>query len=260
MSKAVMPSSEADRVAVAYSPRKFPASTSTIASDFVASKNTAVGSSFQIDRLVAKKTGVADLERKAMQEKIEAEALVRLKEIQEDAYANAYQVGLEEGREKAFQDHSADLEARIAKLDETIGSMETLKRSLLQANETHLVRLVYQIARQLMMVEFKEHPEFILDVIRQAVELAHSDEKLVIRLSLEDAQFIEGAKEKLGKEFEFIKRAEIEPTESLLSGGCTVETNYGAVDASIEQRTAKIWQALTEKAPRVPDVVTKAGT
>jgi flagellar assembly protein FliH len=102
------------------------------------------------------------------------------------------------------------------------------------------------------MAEIAEKPEIILEIVRQAIQGAQSDESVNVRVSPVDLEFIEHVREKLGKEFDLLKRAKFEAAESITTGGCIVETNYGDVDATVEQRVNKLWDSLKEKLPKVP--------
>ncbi len=254
MSKAVLTKEEAEKVAVVYAPRRFPATVSASASDFVAF-NTGTESSFRIDRLVAEQTGIAEIERLSIEEKVEREALTRLKELQEDAYQQAYQLGLDEGREKAFQENQAELQEKIRHLEGLLQSVENLKVDLVASNETHIVKLIYYMAKRVVLAEVNERQELVLEVVRQAVQSAQSEENVRVRVSHSDFEFIETAKEKLGKDFDSIKRAQIEASDDITNGGCIVETNYGDVNATLEQRLEKLWNSVAEKLPKVHNIV-----
>lgn len=260
MAKAIFTKDEADQIAISYSPRKFPFKIQASASEFVAiqnekAKDGTITSDFRIDKLVAKQTGVAELERISIEEKIELEALARIKIIQEKAFAQAHQLGLEEGREKAFSDYKSVLVEKFSHLDTLVASIETLKSDLLSFNETHILRLVFYMAKRISMSAITEKPELVLEVVRHAIESAQTEERVAIRVSPQDFVFIESVKEKLGKEFEKVKRAKFESSESISSGGCIVQTNYGDVDATIEQRLEKLWGALADKLPKVKDQI-----
>jgi flagellar assembly protein FliH len=254
MAKTVLSKEEAEKVAMAYSLRKFPTTISKTASDFVAFK-AGSSSSFQIDNLVAEQSGIAHLERVSIEEKVEQMALARLKDIQEQAYQHAYQLGLDEGREKAFLERKGEFEEKVQHLEDLVGSIARLKEDLVAANENQIVSLVFYLAKRLMMKEIQEKPEFVLEVIRTAVESAQSDENVTVRLSPSDYEFVEGIKEKLGKEFESVKSARLESSPEVSNGGCVVETNYGDVNATLEQRMDKLWSSLSEKFHKVKNVI-----
>lgn len=259
MAKAVLEKEDAEKVAVAYSPRKFPATISSVAKDFVAFNAGGDESSFRIDKLVAQQTGIAEIERLSLEEKVEREALLRVKELQEQAYQQAYQLGLDEGREKAFHEQREVLSQKIQHLEELLSSIERLKGDLVACNETSIVRLAFYMAKRLVYKEISENPEIVLDVVKQAVESAQSDENVTVRVAPADFKFIESVKEMLGKDFDAVKRARLEPSDDIQAGGCVVETNYGDVNATVDQRLEKLWTSIADKLPKVKNVVGTSG-
>ena len=256
--KIVLSKEEAERIAVSYAPRKFPATMQSTAHEFMsfnAAKAEGQESGFRIDRLVAEQTGIAELERLSIEEKVEREALLRVKELQEQAYQQAYQLGLDEGREKAFVERQSDLNESLLRMTELLASIERLKADLIAFNEAQIIQLIFGMARRLIMHEISVKPDLILEAVRQAVASAQSDEHVTVRVSPKDFAFIEGTREKLGKDFESVKRAKIEASDEVADGGCVVETNYGVVNATIDQRLEKLWRAVAEKLPKIQDVI-----
>lgn len=251
----VLDKNDADKVAVSYTPRKFPVVISPVAKEFVSHQAESGKSRFRIDPLNAAQTGVAELERMSIEQQVEQLALEKMKSVQEEAYREAYQLGLDEGRDRAFAEHKADLEEKLASFDRVLTALSTLKNDLVTANEAHLMKLLMHMASRIAMDEVRSRPELILSVLRQAVESARSEEEVVARVSKQDLEFIEKAKERLGREMEFTKRVKLEESEGVSPGGCIVETNYGSVDASIEKRVARLWEIMAEKMPKVSDTV-----
>jgi flagellar assembly protein FliH len=259
VSKAVMSKEEAEKVAVSFTPRRFPTVVSATAHSFVAF-NVGKNSSFRIDDLVAQQTGVAEIERLSLEEKVEREALVRLKELQEQAYEQAYQLGLDEGREKAFLEQQEVLAGSLHHLEQMLSNLENLKSELITSNEAQIVRLIFYISKRLVLRDIAANPDSILEVAKQAVESAQSEEHVTLRMSPTDFAFVEAAKERLGKEFDALKRARLEQSPEITPGGCIVETNYGDVDATIEQRLEKLWASISEKLPNEKSVVSSEST
>jgi flagellar assembly protein FliH len=254
MAKTVFEKREAQDMAVAYVPRKFPRVVSEQAKAFVslAARGGGAGT-FKIDRIVSEQTGIADMERLSLSEKVEKEALERVAQLQETAYKEAFQLGFEEGRRGAHDDASEKIEARLAQLDALLSAMERLKQDLAIGNEAHLVRLAYAIASKIAMDEIRERPDLVAGIVRRAIEEGQADERIVVRVSAEDKAFIEASRERLGRDADAAKRVKLEEDASVASGGCVIETNFGSIDATIEQRVQKLWQAIAEKLPKTPD-------
>lgn len=254
MAKNVFEKKEASDLAVAYVPRKFPAVVSKVAKAFVALQGEGGSASrFQIDRIVSQQTGIADMERISIEEKIEREALERLKDIQEKAYKEAYELGLDEGRTRALQSTSAEVAERVERLDAVLQSVENLKSELAQSHEAHLVKLVFHIAHRIAMAESRTRPETVSDILERVVEDAKSDERIVVRVSPDDKRFVEEARARKGAATDSEARVRIEESDRITPGGCIIETNYGSIDATIEQRAKKVWEALSGSLPRTTD-------
>lgn len=255
IAKPVLNKEEADKVAIAYAPRKFPMTIAPVAQTFHSLQVENPGASFQLDRIVAKQTGVDELERVTLEEKVELEALARLKEVQEQAYQQAYQLGLDEGREKAFQENQALLTEKLESLNALLHKIESLKTELVTCNEAHVMQLIYHLASKLAMTEISSQKELVLEVLKAAVGDTQAEEKITVKLSAEDLQFVEQSREKLSREAEVFRNMKLEEGPHITSGGCIIETNYGVVDATVEKRVQKLWNAISDKLPKVKDVV-----
>jgi flagellar assembly protein FliH len=214
---------------------------------------------FSISEVIRQKTGLKERELKELELEIERKTLEKLKEVQENAYAEAFELGRNEGRAEAFLAHGKEIEDRLSSLDGLVGSIETLKGELLLQNESHLVKLMFQMAKRLAAVEVETNPEVTLEIIRQAIELAQTDEEITIRVAPQHLEFIEEIKKDKSREFEFIKKAKIEASPEVGIGGCVLVTNYGEIDSKFETRMSKLWESLKDSLHRNSDLI-KTGT
>lgn len=97
--------------------------------------------------------------------------------------------------------------------------------------------------------------EAMIEILRDAVGLAQDEENVTVHVSRSQFDFMEQLKNETGREFEFIKKIRFEHSDEVSDGGCIVETNYGEVDARIEQRIDQLWKVLSENIPKVKDKV-----
>lgn len=254
-SKVILEKDEADRRAMVYSPREFPAQVSQAAVEFVKFQTEQENPDFKIDRVVSVTTGIAELEKLALSERVETEALERLKGLQEEAYKQGYDLGRDEGQETAYREKSEEMQMQISRLDAIVHQLETLKMDLVKQNEASLVQLTFELAKKMALTEISIKPDIILNVLSQAAGAAQAEESMTIRLSDEDVASIESNKARLGKEFEFIKKARLEGSPEIQKGGCVIVTNYGQVDSTIEMRLKKIWESLSEMLSKRLDTI-----
>lgn len=247
--KSVLSKELADETVLEFIPMRFDLGTPESANSYLNEKKR--GSDFRMNDAVRIQTGVDKVEKVNEEEKIEAAALEKLKEVQEQAYQQAYELGLEEGRKEAFEKISAEIAERMDTLDQLLLGVKSLKKDLSTFNESHLVQLVFQMAARLAKTELEGNNDAMVQILRDAVALAQDEEEITVQVSQSQFEFLETLKKETGREFEFAKKIRFEPNVGIADGGCIVETNYGEVDARVEQRVQQLWATLSENMPKV---------
>ncbi|MCB0390665.1 MAG: hypothetical protein KDD58_05220 [Bdellovibrionales bacterium] len=250
MKKQFIEAEEAKQKVFEFVPKKFPIVISNVASGFISSQE-GKASDFKLSELVAKQSGIAELQRREVESKVEAEALEKLKEIEEKAYKEAYQLGLIEGTEKAYTDYKEEFREKIESLDQLLKTFEGLKVELIEKNELQILQLLQLMASKIATDHVELNKDVIIKVIRKVIEDAQTEEDVIIKVSTEDYVFLESLRERQDKIVDFLKRVKIEPIDDIRSGGCILETTYGAIDSRLEQRLDKVWEAIESKMPRV---------
>jgi flagellar assembly protein FliH len=250
MKREILESADAESLVFKYVPQQFPVVISKSAKNFIKEQDEK-SSDFKISELIADQSGITEQKRYDIEKKVEEEALLKMKELQERAYNEAYQLGLIEGREKSFKDFNTHIENRLTDLDEVLNSILHLRKILVDQNEEKIINLVNRIASKIAFKEINSDNSIILEVIRTVYESAQSEEGVTIRLSPEDDQFIKDSLEKLGPKFDFIKNVKFEIDNNISKGGCVLETKYGSIDASVEQRFQKSWSVIESRISKV---------
>ncbi len=254
MSKSIVKADMAPKKVLEFVPPKFDLGTPNQAQDYLDAKK-ARGSDFRMSDAIRVQTGVDKIEASMVEEDVEQKVLERLKEVQETAFQEAYQLGLDEGRKKAFKENADEIKARLDDFDGMLTSIMNLKAELIQHNETHLVQLAFHMAKRLAHGEVQADPKIVTEVIRNAVELAQIEEELTVQVSPEQIAFLEDLKKETGREFEFLKKIRFEPMQGMTPGGCIIQTNYGEIDARFEERVSKLWTSVSESLYRVKDKI-----
>ncbi|WP_374075566.1 FliH/SctL family protein [Bdellovibrio bacteriovorus] len=249
VAKSVLPKEVAEKTVLEFVPVRFDLGTPEQALNYLAEKGK--GSDFRMNDAVRVQTGIDQVEKVSEEEKVEAAALEKLKEIQEGAYKEAYTLGLEEGRKEAFEIVSAEIAERMQTLDVLLNTIKDMKKEMASFNESHLLQLVFRMASRLAKTELQGNNDAMVQILRDAVSLSQDEENITVHVSQAQFEFLEELKKETGREFEFVKRIRFEPNQEVSDGGCIVETNYGEVDARIEQRIEQLWTVLSENMPKV---------
>lgn len=232
-----------------FKPRELNVGVSQSARDFVSLDNQQ-SPDFKISELVSKQVGIHQLESEADEDQINERVLERIKEIQEKGYQEGYDLGLADGREKAFQEAQAEFAQRLQSLDSLLVTIEEQRRQILIDNEQQFISLLFQIAKKISMRDLSEHRDAVVEILRHLVEEMNEDEKITAHVSIADLQFINSIKDKTSKKIEKIKKIKLVEDERITPGGCVMETGFGSVDASVEERVERAWELLSNRIPQ----------
>lgn len=255
--KPVIDKEKTETIVFDYKPKEFPVRLTNAAESFVATQGE-TSSGFRVSPIVAEQAGIADLNRQKVEQRVEQQALEKLKEVEERAYQEAYNLGLDEGRQKAFEEHSVELKTRIENLEVLLSGFDNIKEHLMDQNESQLIHLVHIVAKKIAMREVEVNKEIILDVISEVLREAQSDEDVQIYISQNDFDFIKRVKKAQNAELNQLKNVKFEIKEGIESGGCILESKFGSIDATVNQRVDKAWDTLQGKAPRIKNKTDKS--
>ncbi len=247
-SKAILKKISAEKTVLEYIPQKFELGTPQQALSYLSEKKQ--GSDFRMNEVIRVQTGVDQIEESDMQRTIEERAIEKLKEIQEDAYKAGYELGLDEGRKKAFDENSKVINDHLSEMDKVLSSFATMKHDIFSANENSLMQLLFAMATKIAQYQLEINPDAIIEVVRNAVSHAQDEQEIRVQVSTAQFDFISGLKNENAREFEFLKKIKFESNDEIQPGGCLVQTNFGEVDARVEQRVVNLWETLKENLPR----------
>ena len=206
-------------------------------------------SDFVMAEPLKRQTGVDEIEMMNEDQRVELKVLQKLKDLQEKAYQEAYQLGLEDGKKLAFDENTLQLEKNIGEFREFLNQVAVMKSELVKQNEKNLIELVYQIASKICMKEMQENSEGILAIIQQVLATIPNDEKVIVKVSEAQNQFIQDVLQHQQKVLPEHVNVQYQVDPSVQVGGCIVETNYSTIDASMSTRLQVVWDQIQGQLP-----------
>ena len=167
-----------------------------------------------------------------------------LADLQEEAYKEAFDQGLAEGRKAGQVEVRAQVEKLAGMFHDLAKPFEVLDAEV----ERELLTLAMALARQIVRRELKTDPTQIIGIVRDAIAaLPVAARDVRVHLHPEDAAVV---------------REHLAPTESerawvlvedpvMARGGCQITTATSRIDARLETRLAAILSELmgTERRP-----------
>lgn len=250
--KNVIKKEKAEKEVLSFQPRRLELELTDSAKIYLNEENRKK-SDFVLSELIAKQTGVANVESQAHKDLVEGEVLKRLKEIQEGAYQEAFALGKEEGAKAAFEASKKELDQKISEFSSLIEEIRSLRTQILKIQEKELIDLVFQIGKKIALKDLSEDSSVVKELLESILEECEKDEDVKIFLSPSDHEFISSQIEAHTFEFPDLSKLKLVVDDKMTNGGCRVMTEYGSVDSQVEQRVENAWNALKSRMPRVEE-------
>jgi flagellar assembly protein FliH len=183
----------------------------------------------------------------------EAQALVTNAQNEaEEIKEKAYQSGYDDGLKVAEKEISETIERMSQVFTNALKELASLKDEIIANAEGDLIELTMTIAKKLVCHELKQHPEFLIDVIKEAIKTSKMENEITIRINPEDRIILE---QHAGELIDFLRtmtfdqtaKIIIEDDTSLTQGGCVIITDTNIIDMTYEARLDSVIEAIASE-------------
>ena len=158
--------------------------------------------------------------------------------------------GFKKGEADGLYSTEKKLQPLLKSLKQAVLALENARRELRSQMEREAVELALAVAEKVISREISINRDVVVDVLRTALKQAHGHERVAIRVSPEDFQFLKHGGERISGFPEDVTKI-IEEDKSIAKGGCIVETNLGDVDARIEKQLQSVREHFEKEINRL---------
>jgi len=162
------------------------------------------------------------------------------REIEEKAYAKGFargeKAGIESGNEK--------IESVVNRINKGLSELRKIRQDICLETEQEIVKLAMAIARKIVCNEIRINKNAVVNVVKEAVKKVDGSERVKVKLSIKDFQFINNEKPAIIDKITNIENVGFEMDESISDGGCIIETESGDIDARIEKQFQAVEEAF----------------
>jgi len=204
-------------------------------------------SRFSLNPLLREPLSIEQEEKRVIEEKVRAQVDALAKVVSEKAQKVGYDVGFKAGHDEASKKFEIDGAEKLAKLDKLVAELENAKVEIFRANERYLIEMIFRIAKMITLRETTTDRDYLVRLSRELITKSGARENITIKINPEEAKTIEAIREGLMKAFGQLSNLNIEASSQVTRGGCQVETEWNAIDASIEKQLEAIHRALIGK-------------
>ena len=165
---------------------------------------------------------------------------VQRAEMERQAYEQGFAKGEQDGRLAARQQTAPLLTALETTLAELDGVRQKIRRHL----EQEVVELALHVARKVVRHELTVSKDTIVCVVQEAMTQLDDPGKISIRLNPDDLKKIRAAGETLSSVMDHLETIHFEEDTGIDCGGCYIQTEYGEIDARIEEQLRTVEEAF----------------
>ena len=185
----------------------------------------------------------AECEAKEIVENARNEAIKESERIKKEAYAKGYK----DGETKALNEGRTYVADAVKSVTALIKEVTNYKNNLIKEAEGQLLKLSVEIAGKIILKELDKDDEIVVAIVKKAIKNLIDRETLTIRLNPKDIEIIKKEKVNIMHEVDGIKNLTIIEDESIIRGGCYIETTSSEVDARIDKQLNIISKTLERK-------------
>ena len=164
------------------------------------------------------------------------------REIEEKAYAKGFargeKAGIESGNEK--------IESVVNRINKGLSELRKIRQDIYLETEQEIVKLAMAIARKIVCNEISVNKDTVVNIVKGAVKKVEGNEKVKVKLSCKDFEFIKNEKPAIIDKITNIENAGFIMDESICDGGCIIETESGDIDSRIEMQFQAIEEAFED--------------
>lgn len=176
----------------------------------------------------------------------EAQEIIEItKKEAEDHISVSKEQGYNEGFENGYLEGKKKAQSIIDEASEIREFLEQRREVLYKEAEESILTLVLDIARKVIGDELTQNKELILSLIKNALQKCAFKDKLVLRISSEDSDFVILNKNRILMMVEGISDIDIVADLSLPKGSCIIETPSGDVNSGIDIQIKEMERIFT---------------
>jgi flagellar assembly protein FliH len=206
----------------------------------------AAGSRFQMSHLAREALGIGAAERQHIEQAVAERVRAEVEVARAIGIKEGYAEGLAKGHSDGLVELRETSNLKLERLDTLLASMEVAKVAIFEANQKFLIDLCFRVSRSVLLRELSTDRDYIIRLARELVERMGIRENLTLKLHPDDHAMIEELRLGLQASMGTMRNLSIETSKEVRGGGVVLETEWGAIDASLDTQLANIQLALAQ--------------
>jgi flagellar assembly protein FliH len=189
-------------------------------------------------------------EAKARSEKIiknaENEAEKMFEKSREQGHEKGFEEGYKKGYEKGIEDSYKN---KNDILDEAIGLRYKAQKDyedILKSSEENIVNMIIKLSQKIIYQNLEEDRENIIKIVEEAIKKCSYRKKVTIKVSHDDFAVVSNNRDRILSKIENLEILDIIYDDNITIGSCKVETEYGNLYSTLEEKIRIIEDSFKE--------------
>ena len=171
------------------------------------------------------------------------------KKEQENLKSNGREEGFSQGREEGFATGKEEVDRLIERTHKILEGVMARREEILSETEQQIVELVILMTRKVVKIISESQKSVIMANVLQALKKVKGRGDVTIRVNMDDVKLTTDHIQDFIKQVENVQGITVLEDSSVEKGGCVVETDFGAIDARIQNQLSELETAILEISP-----------
>jgi flagellar assembly protein FliH len=199
---------------------------------------------FRVSPVLRTPLSIEEEERRAVKKMVDAEVESYRQKVHEEAKKAGHAEGLKQGHSEAFAKFQAESSELMQHLEKLVESLNQAKVLIFQENEKFIIQMILQICQMVVLRELNTDREYVIRLAKDILERVGVRENIKIQINQKDQETIALIQEQLAQKLGTLKNLQIEVSDQVEMGGCRLETEWNAIDATIKTQLQKLSTTL----------------
>jgi flagellar assembly protein FliH len=155
-----------------------------------------------------------------------------------------YEKVFQQGQEEGFRAGLQQVETTVRNLSQIAAELRKFKQDLYRQAESDIIDMALAIGKKVLNQEIKTNHQAILPVVQAALKRVTDHSQITIRINPADLDTLKQSEQFLTDSTENSNGIGFEADDAIGPGGCIIETNFGEIDARLDQQFQAIAEAL----------------
>jgi flagellar assembly protein FliH len=208
---------------------------------------------FKIAPIVREHRGLNRQEDLEKQRLIQEEVERQLVRIQDQAYKDGFNKGLEEGQEEVFKQTRAEVEQKLESLEGMIQQVLLTQEELLQEEKQTIYRTIKNLTKWVILRELEDDGDYVDRLLEKLISEIQLKSNILIRLDpksfTEKPDILEMLQSKIGE----MKNVRVETDYDIGGPGIIVESDNGIINGTLTEQFKSLSKLFENVGLKVED-------